>query len=166
MLTMTYTRPSGEEVSITIKGQAFGSDDTPSRRQVVGRTLGEAVYVYDLSVNQLEMNLQIDKMSADERADLEWFFSEDNVNLCRRWFKISLPPVRKKVLVCDAEVEGVGIMCDQGLACDEFLLQDELTYTVRLMNPALPFVEPPCEGYYSTTLPLKVLLGFLPDNAC
>lgn len=166
-ITFSYTRvDGGEVVSVSVKGQDFGSDEVWSRRQVVGKTLGNTVYVYDLGKEELELNVQLNMLTATERADLEWFFSENNVNLCKRWFKVDVPaPVKSVVLVTGGAVGGVSIGTGTTYKAGQRVKLDVVRYYARLVTPSLSFVEP-VEGFYSTTMTLRVLFGFLPDNNC
>lgn len=161
VITFTYPRVLGD-LSITIKGQDYGSDEEISRRQLVGETKGDQLYVYDEGVDTLELNLSFFRLDPEERGNLEWWFKKV-VGYGQRWFKIALPsPVRREVLRAGATVGGVSVKAGDH-KCGAYVLQDDLVYYVRLMDPRITFTEN-VEAHYNCTLRLRVLTGFRPTN--
>ena len=159
-MTMTYARPRGDLV-ITLKGQDYGSDEVWSRRQVVGETMGDQVYVYDLGPDKLELNLQLNNLDTTERGDLEQFLR--TIQFAKRYFTISLPaPTKAFPIRAGATVSGVSVKAG-GFTAGQYLVQDVLTYKVQLVEPSLSWVES-LDVHYSATMSLRVLFGYVPDN--
>ena len=162
-ITFSYTREDGTVAECTISGSDYGSDEMNSRRQTIGETLGNMMYVYDLGRRKRTLNLQFPQLTALMRIEVERFLEE--VEHCRHWFTVDLPaPVRQAVVRVGGSVDGEMLKCGQ-FRIGQAVQLDVVRYHVRLASPDVTFVEVH-EGHYSTMLVMRVLEGFLPDNHC
>lgn len=163
MITFTFTDQNGVETSISTKGNEWGSTDTGSRRQVVGETMGDQIFVYSLAKKRRELNLSFTQLNDSERADIERFFGEDLVDYAKRWFLVSVPPTRRVILRSGAAIGGATIKAGSTYKAGQFAIIDEILFYVRLISPQLEWTEEN-DGYYSLTMVLRILEGARPDN--
>lgn len=153
-------------VIVEVKGPEYGSDETISRRQAIGETLGDMIYVYELAREKREMTILFVDLDEEERGKLEFFFSANNADLAKRWFRVELPPVKKLPIRAGATLSGAPVKAGK-VRAGEFISQDLVRYVVRLKVPEIVFVDTPKDdGLFSCSLSLRVLTGFLPENFC
>ena len=163
MMSKTHSTLSHGAYSITLKGPDYGSDDELAKRQVVGQTAGDQLFVYCRGRSRVTLHLQFNNLDAQERGDLEAFL--DEVEYARRWWNIDLPaPVRATVLVSGAEIDGDPVLAGDCLA-GQAVIQDLLRYRVRLLSASVVIAEL-SEAHYNATLLVRVLGTFVPSNVC
>lgn len=165
MITFTYTPKAGPDITVSVKGPDFGSDEVISRRQTVVETMGDMIFVYSLAKDKLDLNIKLTDLDGEERGDLEKFFSSDNVDMALRWFTVDLPSFKRTKLRSGALVGGVVVKAGSTYKSGQRVKQDAVRYYVRLLTPDLTFVETK-DGYFDLTLTLRVLPNFRPENFC
>lgn len=163
---LAYTNPNGVVKTITVRAPEFGNKDSTNPQQSITHTPGGATYVYSVGPRVRQLMLLWDNLTDTERADLEDFFNESNVNQSARWFSLTLTPTEREVLVCGASVGGVVVTCGTTYKCGQRVLQDSVTFIVRLVTPPFSWDEPgDVNGLFTISMTLEVMPTFLPDNS-
>ena len=163
-ITFRFQPQSGSEMTVTVPGQVYGSDEAMGRRQIVGKSLGEQVYVYEIADGEhRELNIQLEDLQVQDRASLERFFERQNVRGAFRWFKVDVPNSKRVILRAGAQVDGATIKAGTTYKAGEYIKPDLIRHTVRLLTPEIQYAES-LDGVYTATMKLKILDGFLPEN--
>ena len=81
-MSITLTR---DETTVTLPDPSPGYPMRALRRQVIGRTAGSTVYVYDKGVETYEAELPLELLNSAEKSDLVSFF-EDTCQGCLQTF--------------------------------------------------------------------------------
>ena len=171
-VTFRYTiiNGGGTKETVTVKGPEYGSDEAISRRQTIGETMGDMIYVYTLSKDKRELHLSFVDLTAEERGLLERFFSPLFTDFAKRWFEIELPPFKQIMIRAGGSVGGSTVRAATGsYKAGQYVLHDKITYKVRLIEASLNWSDPRevqggNGGLFNVAMTLRVLSGFLPTN--
>lgn len=151
----------GAAITAAISAPDFGNKDNLTANQDYQHSRGGQAYVYQHGAQVRSFVLRWPNLDATERIAVDRLFAATQYAL--RWFTASWAPTNPEPLACGASIAGTAAAVGAGYTCGQRIIQDAVSYIVRLASPDIDWAESSWDGYWDLTLTLEVL-NFLPAN--